>query len=756
MYRSYSVILILILGLGLLTWAASMVVNQTIRGWFERDMALRAQLAVSGARMALIFCWRQGNQEEIRKLLTAITHDDRIMAAAACDANLSVVSKTADFPDQISLVEIGHRVRPMANSPPEEWKEWQSIADLSGGKVHVSAIPLFDDRTPLGFVALIHDMSYIDRREARTQQFLLIAFAVLAVAASVVTLIVAKLSWKGWTREIRRLLRGGVPIFQAGSKRAEFHPLLRDVRDLVEQISADKEMDGHGGAWTPQRLKQTLSHNLEGERIIIVANREPYIHQRDSDGRVTILNPASGLVTALEPVMRACSGVWIAHGSGSADRENSDSCGRLRVPPGEESYLLRRIWLSPEEEKGYYYGFANEGLWPLCHIAHNRPVFRSEDWKHYLAVNQKFADAVCEEASGEDPIILMQDYHFALAPYILRERLPHATIITFWHIPWPNSESFGICPWRQELLQGLLGSSIMGFHTRFHCNNFIEAVDRFLESRIDREEIAVIHKKRKTLVRPYPISVEWPNRLISGLPSQVECRAAVLKELNLNPDALIGVGVDRLDYTKGIEERFLAIERLLERFPDFRERFTFIQLAAPSRSAIERYRQLDESVQRLADRINSRFAGNNYRPIVLLRAHHGHPIIFRYYRAANLCYVSSLHDGMNLVAKEFVSARDDEKGVLVLSQFTGASRELTEALIVNPYDLEQASEALANALSMPPLEQQDRMRAMRSLLSHFNVYRWAGRMLIDAAQLRKQERLSGRLVHRFEGTELVT
>ena len=407
--------------------------------------------------------------------------------------------------------------------------------------------------------------------------------------------------------------------------------------------------------------------------------------------------------------------------------------------------MLRRLWLTREEEQGYYYGFSNEGLWPLCHIAHTRPTFRDEDWEHYRSVNRKFAEAVCEEVDSDDPIVLVQDYHFALLPRLIRERLPRATVLTFWHIPWPNSELFGICPWRDELLAGLLGSSILGFHTQYHCNNFLDTVDRYLESRIDREQNAVTHQLQTTLVRPYPISIDWPSAWTGNAPPPAQCRAEVFAELGLSPDALLGVGVDRLDYTKGIEERLQAVGVLLERYPELRGRFTFVQLAAPSRTIIPEYKRLNERVEEVAGQINARFSSGPYRPVVLLRGHHEPPKVFRFYRAADVCYVSSLHDGMNLVAKEFVAARDDERGVLVLSHFTGAARELTEALIVNPYDLGEASEAIAAALRMPVEEQEDRMRAMRAFVAEFNVYRWAGRMLVDAARLRRRGRLVGRL-----------
>lgn len=731
----------LVVILGFLTWGADIVVNRKTRDWFEKDIRLRSQLAVNGARKTLVSHWSKDKVAFLREDLYDLAHDERIMATAACGADRTPIVSTVTYPHQFSCRQIGAHVLGQEKRASASWVTWSSEVSLPGGNVHLTAIPLFDRGEMLGFVVLVHDLSFIERREATTRWFLLFAFGFLALAASAVTLIGTRLSWRGWSNELRQLIRGARP-------KPEFQPFLGDVRELVERLAAERETDGAGGLWTPQRLKNALSRYLHGERVLLVANREPYVHERTAGGEIKVVHPASGLVTALEPVMRACSGVWVAHGSGSADKETSDRMGRLRVPPGEESYILRRVWLSREEEQGYYYGFSNEGLWALCHIAHARPAFRSEDWKQYQAVNRKFAEAVCAETDSDDPIILVQDYHFALAPRMIRERLPRATVLTFWHIPWPNSERFGICPWRDELLTGMLGSSIIGFHTQFHCNNFVETVDRFLESRIDREQNAIVHQRRSTLVRPYPISIEWPSGWLKTVPSVSECRSTVFTELNLAPNTLLGVGVDRLDYTKGIEERFLAVERTLERFPELLGRFTFVQLAAPSRTVIERYQQLNERVELVAARINERFASGTYRPIIVQRAHHEPPTVFRYYRAADVCYVSSIHDGMNLVAKEFVAAREDERGVLVLSYFTGAARELTEALIVNPYDMEEASSALAEALRMPLEEQRDRMRSMRAFVAEFNVFRWAGRMLVDAARLRRRDQLSWRLVKR--------
>jgi trehalose 6-phosphate synthase len=596
-------------------------------------------------------------------------------------------------------------------------------------------------------------MSFVQRRSDDTKKYVLILFGCIALVVALITMLIAEISWRGWVAGVKALLSGETllraPLGLKGRSsevRPELRPIARDLQALVRDLEAERHArDESQTIWGPEALRRILRQDLKGDEIMIVSNREPYLHVRRKDNVVEIQRPASGLVTALEPVMRACSGTWIAHGAGSADRDTVDENDHVMVPPERPSYRIRRVWLSQEEEQGYYFGFANEGLWPLCHIAHVRPVFRTPDWEQYVRVNRRFADAVKEEARTDDPVVLVQDYHFALAPRMIRERLPRATVLAFWHIPWPSAERFGVCPWHREILEGMLGSSIVGFHTLQHCNNFLEAVDRFLESRIDRERTSVVLGGSESLVRPYPISIEWPDRWALSAPPVPECRREVAAELGLGPDALLAVGVDRLDYTKGIEDRLLAVERLLERFPRLRGRLTFAQLAAPSRTLIAEYQGLNERIEALAARINSRFAEGAWRPIALSRSHHEPPAVFRYLRAADVCYVSSLHDGMNLVAKEFVAAREDERGVLVLSRFTGAARELTEALLVNPYDLEEASAALATALSMDPAEQAERMRAMRAHVSEFNVYRWAGRMLTDAARLRNQGRLSTRL-----------
>jgi trehalose 6-phosphate synthase len=466
--------------------------------------------------------------------------------------------------------------------------------------------------------------------------------------------------------------------------------------------------------------------------VVAVANREPYIHVRDGN-QLRWIRPASGLVTALDPIMRAAGGVWIAHGSGTGDRETADERGCLRVPPEHPSYTLRRIWLTEEEERGYYYGFANRALWPLCHIAYTRPVFDAADWRQYQRVNARFAEAVLEEIEGSPAIVLVQDYHFALLPRLVKAKRPDAVITHFWHIPWPHREAFRICPWQEELLDGLLGSDLLGFHVQLHCNNFLETVDRLIESRVDYEQFSVTRNAHETKVRPFPISID-----MDSVPQNGRARVdpeSFRRSFGLKGDCAIAVGVDRIDYTKGIPERLRAVNRFLERYPEWRNRFVFLQLGAPSRTQIREYRQLNEEIDGLAKHINGKHGTDDWNPVCLVRAHHGVEDVFAAYRAAGVCVVSSLHDGMNLVAKEFVAARDDNQGVLILSPFTGAAREMPEALLVNPFATDQFADALNAALTMPADEQKRRMQRLRAQVAEHNVFRWAGQLLTETFRL---------------------
>jgi len=496
--------------------------------------------------------------------------------------------------------------------------------------------------------------------------------------------------------------------------------------------------------WNRERLESVVAERLGGPKMVVVANREPFVHVYDGD-EIRCMRPASGLTTALDPVMRACGGVWVAHGSGTADRAVVDERDRLPVPPEDPAYTLRRVWLSKKEELGYYYGFSNQALWPLCHIAYTRPEFDSDHWEAYRAVNQKFADAVLEEVGGEPALVFVQDYHFALLPGMLRRAREDLTIVQFWHIPWPNREAFWVCPWQEEILEGLLGNDLLAFHIQYHCNNFLDTVDRAIEAKVDWERFAVTRGGRTTSVRPYPISID-PEIVSAALPPDLKAAEVQLRRRLRLGDARLLVGVDRVDYTKGLPERFAAVDRLLTLHPELRGTFSLIQIGAPSRVHIPAYRRLNEDLDRIAEEINWRHGQDSWRPIVFVNEHYAPWQVFMLYRLAAGCLVSSLHDGMNLVAKEFVAAREDLQGVLILSEFTGASRELTDAILINPYAVDAFAEALYRALTMTPEEQEDRMRRMRAQVADNNIYRWAGMLLSEASKHVSARQLVGERV----------
>ena len=703
--------------------------------WFSRDMNMRGALIANTLAGSIAELPRELRSERLGGLFERVIRDERLFATGLCSADGALLRHTANFPASLDCA----RARALAASPDPRLQ-------LEGGPVHVGIHPIQATSERDDTLVVLHDVSYIEHRSQDTRRYLLVFIVALGFTIALITMVVAQLSWRGWVSGVRALLRGeGIirtllsPVPEFGSFAADLRARLRDLEDEYRRAQ------GPEAEWSPQRLRSLLHTQLRGDQVIVVSNREPYIHERGKDG-VTVKRPASGLVTAVEPVMRACSGTWIAHGSGSADRDVVDRHDRVLVPPGANDYVLRRVWLTPEEEQGYYFGFANEGMWPLCHVAHVRPVFRESDWQRYREVNERFAEAVVAEARGEDPVVLVQDYHFALLPLMIRERLPRATIITFWHIPWPNPESFGICPWRREILQGMLGSTILGFHTRYHCKNFMETVDRYLEARIEQEHATITYQDKDTLIESYPISIEWPDAQVSAQwPPVADCKRAVAERLQLPAGARIAVGVDRFDYTKGILERLHAVERLLDKYPQWIGVFSLAQIAAPTRNTLEEYQAFQERIERVSARINERFRRPGYLPIHLLAQHHDHQALVEFFRAADVCVVTSLHDGMNLVSKEFVASRDDEQGVLLLSRFAGAARELSEALIVNPYHVEETADALHRALTMPEAEQRERMASLRMTVREFNVFRWAGRMLADAGRSRLRQRIQARV-----------
>src|SRR5262245_32907415 len=596
-----------------LAYAVIPLVDSLTLKWFVRDLEMRAELIGRTVEAPLADLLAAEPKSKLLHYFNRIVQDERLFAIGFCDRENRLLYKTQAYPDAITC-EGGDSVKAGQTS----------LLHLPRGAVHVSAVGIENNGRVLGRLLLVHDMSWVQRRSSDTKWYLFYLFAVIGAVISLVTVLVAHLSWRGWVAGVRSMLRGEglIALIKDQHHGPELQPVAKDLRALIHDLESDKRMrDESQMSWKPATLKTILHDHLAGDEVLIVSNRQPYIHNW-KDQELDVQVPASGVVTALEPIMRACSGVWIAHGSGSADRDVVDVRGHVRVPPENPSFDIRRVWMTPEEEEGYYYGFSNEGIWPLCHLAHVRPVFRSSDWQQYKEINERFALAVLEEAKTDNPVVLIQDFHLALVPKIVRDHLPHATLITFWHIPWPNPERYAICPWYREILEGLLGSSILGFHTRFHCSNFINTVDRSLETRIDWDSSTISYGGKLTAVNPYPISIQWPSRGVDEQPPVAACREHIRHLYDLPPDHHVGIGVERLDYTKGILERFLAVERLLELEPQWIGRFSFVQIAAPSRSKIEEYQQLAQQVGALAERINRRFARDGYRPIRLLIQHH--------------------------------------------------------------------------------------------------------------------------------------
>src|SRR5664279_524231 len=601
----------LLLAIGAFAYVAVPLADALMLRWFVRDLDIRSRLIATTVQEPLADLIVARSKPKIIAYFNRMLRDERLYAIGLCPGGGAQPIATATFPRELHCGAL-----------PLSVDGALPLLHTARGLLHVAVHPLKTDEPNGTQLVLVHDMSFIERRNEETRQYLFYFFLALGGSIALITVVIAQLSWRGWVQGLRGLLRGESILRPAESTAPELRPIARDLRELIRDLERQyRPLDGSQRIWDQLALRATLRSELHGNDIIVVSNREPYIHTRTPDG-IHIQRPASGLVTALEPVMRACSGTWIAHGSGSADRETVDRHDRVAVPPENPAYKVRRIWLSQEEETGYYAGFANEGLWPLCHIAHVRPTFRTSDWKYYRKVNARFADAVVVEAKTKDPVVLVQDYHFALLPRMIRDRLPNSTILTFWHIPWPNPEAFAICPWREELLDGMLGSSILGFHTQFHCNNFLDTVDRQLEARVDRESFTISFRGQPTSVHRYPISIEWPPAALAAALPVPEARRVVRERHGLPATHRLGIGIDRLDYTKGIIERFNAVARLLEKEPRWAGRFTFIQIASPSRDSITEYRDYADRVRERADEINRKWSHVDHPPIMLLVEHH--------------------------------------------------------------------------------------------------------------------------------------
>lgn len=608
-----------------------------------------------------------------------------------------------------------------------------------------------DDGNVLGLVEVIHDTSYVFTRLAELWKRISFTLIILVVLIFITSIFLHR---QVFGLPVQRLTEW-FKDFQKG-KVDETHPIkekgeLGKLANEVEQVAlslrvARKTVSQEAQArlekeelWTETKLKDLVRAKLGENALFVVSNREPFMHVMDEVySSVKCVRPASGVVTAIHPILSACGGVWIAHGAGNADRKFVNSKNKLGVPPDDNRYILKRVWLNKEEEDGYYYGFSNEGLWPLCHNTHTRPIFRDQDWLVYKAVNKKFADSILEELPVSPPFIFIQDYHFTLLGKIIKEARPDAKIAIFWHIPWPTPEAFSICPYREEILDGMLGCDLIGFHVQNHCNNFLDTVNRLLESKVDTEKFSIIRQGKESFVKAFPISVDGHlSRYTKTTDADLERQIDKIKEEFGLYDKIVGVGVDRIDYTKGLVERILAIDRFLEKYPQYKRKFVFIQLAAPSRTHIKRYHDLIAEIDELVEKKNWKYLDGDWRPIIYLKRHFSEDEIEPFYKLADFCIVSSLHDGMNLVAKEYAAAKKDLTGSLILSQFTGAARELTDAVQINPYSIEEFADSIKFAIEMPPDEKQQRMENIRKIISENNIYKWAANIVTELTALKK-------------------
>ena len=678
------------------------------------------------------------------RLVESFQKRERLQGCVIYDKDgkiLAITERISDWRDK----EKPYLAEVTANKTPRG-----ALEQFRDSSVYSYILPVMDDENNiLGMVEVIYDTSYVFttltalwRRLSISLISLLvvIVFIMLLIQRQIFILPVLRLTeWflhfqKGETDETHPIKEKG-ELGKLASEVEQVALSLRVARRTIsEEASARLEKEE---TWTEVKLRDIVHAKLGENALFVVSNREPYMHVIDETAGITkCIRPASGVVTALHPILCACGGIWIAHGAGNADRKFVNSKDKLGVPPEDNRYILKRVWLNKEEEDGYYYGFSNEGLWPLSHNTHTRPIFRETDWEIYKKVNQKFANSVLEEIPTKNPFVFIQDYHFTLLGRMIKEKRPDATIALFWHIPWPTPESFSICPYRKEILDGMLGCDLIGFHVQNHCNNFLDTANRLLESRVDTEKFSVVRLDKETFVRAFPISVNGhitDNVKAGDLTKQIE---TIRKEFDLK-DKIIGIGVDRIDYTKGIIERILAIDRFFEKYPQYKKKVVFIQLAAPSRIHIKRYHDLMSEIDELAEKKNWKHTDGSWKPIIYLKKHFSLDEINPFYRMADFCVVSSLHDGMNLVAKEYVAEKKDLSGVLILSQFTGAARELTDAVQFNPYAIEEFSDALKLAIEMPSDEKKKRMENMRKIIAENNIYRWAGNIITELTALRK-------------------
>ncbi len=714
----------------------------------EGEIELRANILAESFREIIEPSLNQHPLPDFKRLLEKFSNRKRLAGLGIFDEKKNCMASSKNISYLIP------QISEYAIKEKEEFTGFLSMHydDGSTHEMHLLSTTLHNQTNEVFFLVMLHHADFIQNRLnsmwwhvfwwTLVQTVLVSLLIIFFIQWSIVNPIARLSKWLKETQTSENQTDAVLPLDDF------ILPLVKEAAALARHLSVAKAAASEEAKlrqtaesiWTPERLKEYVKGKLHGTTLFVVSNREPYMHLFKGK-EIEVIVPAGGLVTALDPILKVCGGTWIAHGAGNADLGVVDEHHRIQVPPENPAYFLKRLFLTKEEENGYYYGFSNEGMWPLCNITHTRPIFREEDWSHYQKVNAKFAQVVLDELENSSgSCVLIQDYHLAVLPRLLQKARDNIRVSLFWHIPWPNPEAFSICPWQREIVYGMLGADVIGFHTQFHCNNFLETVDRLLECRIDWSQFSIHMDGHTTIVKPFPISVPFPFTFQdSHLPGDAESEAVSnLKELRQKTKYL-GVGVERMDYTKGILERLSAIERFLVKYPEYQGEFTFCQIGAPSRTHIKRYNDFLAEVDAEIDRINWKFKTGTWQPIVYLKKHHSHRDISFFYKLADVCMVTSLHDGMNLVAKEFVASREDETGVLILSSFTGAAQELKDAVIVNPYDSERVAEAIRFALVMSPEEKTKRMRWLRNSVRENNIYRWAANLITETVQVRLQQ-----------------
>ncbi|MER2520184.1 MAG: trehalose-6-phosphate synthase [Bdellovibrionales bacterium] len=696
--------------------------------WFIADVRMRSQLIFSSIEDNVREALHLKNSSRIQSLFSRVAEDKRVIGLAYCGIEKAPVYKSKAFPDDYSC-----------DQNPITEKEVFDPIYLKGGSVLIASFPLALEAGEEGHkIVIAHDLSFIDRREETTTKYAVIFLLVVCGVVTLITVLVARITLSGWTKAIRNYLQKGLP--PKGLSR-DILPLIRDIQKEVRGLEKEYLRQRQDGAiWTDKNLQSLIRESFPSTQVLVASFREPVTHCRDDKGTVTEKRNVNGLVTAMEPVVKACSGTWIAIGVGKPDKK----LDHVKIEEFGKHYFLRRIRQSKSDYESFYHGICSGGIYPLCcSMGYIKPHFCEKDWLVYVKTNQMYADAIIAEAQTESPIVLVQDYQLALVPRMVKEKLPKAVVVLYWHIPWPNSEIFSILPWGKDFLDGILSSDIVGMQTAYMCNNFFDVVRANLEARVDMELDSVERFGHHCLVRAYPVSIEWPLERLSQIEPTEVCRKNLRDELGIPPQNKVFLGVERMDFVKGIPERLSAFHTLLRENKALHGKVNFIQIAALSpRKDLGVYTQTAQDVQRICSEINREFETENWTPVYLRLENQSKEDVYRFYRAADICVVSSLHDGMNLVAKEFIAARDDELGVVIISRFAGAVKELPHSIPVNPHDERDFVTALLAALSVPENIQREQMHTMREHLKHNNVFRWAGKILADAAILHKKQQLN--------------